>query len=78
LISHGDSDDLIPIETASKLASKLGAQKNIEVKFITIKGANHFYKNKISLLNTEICRYLDESLAPKKEEKAEKKKLKKK
>ena len=65
LISHGDSDELIPIETASKLASKLGAQKNIEVEFTPIKGADHFYRNKIDLLNIEICRYLDESLAPK-------------
>ena len=32
LISHGDADEMIPIETSSKLASKLGAQKNIEVK----------------------------------------------
>ena len=64
LISHGDADELIPIETASKLASKLGAQKNIEVEFTTIKGADHFYRNKIDLLNIEICRYLDESLAP--------------
>ena len=64
LISHGDSDEIIPIETVSKLASKLGAQKNIEVKFAAIKGADHFYKNKIDLLNTEILQYLDKSLKP--------------
>jgi len=67
LISHGDADDLVPVEAASKLASKLGTQKNIEIEFASIKGADHFYKNKIDLLNKEICQYLDKSLAPKDE-----------
>lgn len=70
LISHGDADNLIPIEAASKLASKLGTQKNIGIEFTAIKGADHFYKNKINLLNTEICRYLDESLSSEKEKKS--------
>jgi hypothetical protein len=63
LIAHGDSDESIPIDSVSKLAQKLGAQKNIEIEFTTIKGADHFYKGKVDLLNKEISRYLDESLA---------------
>jgi len=70
LISHGDADNLIPIEAASKLASKLRAQKNIEIEFTAIKGADHFYKNKIDLLNTEICRYLDESFSSEREKRS--------
>lgn len=64
LIVHGDADELIPIEAASKLASKLGIQKNIDIEFTSVKGADHFYKNKIDGLYTVICRYLDKCLAP--------------
>ena len=63
LIVHGEIDDLIPIETTSKLATKLNTQKNIEVEFATIKGANHFYKNKINVLKNEVVKYLDTSLS---------------
>ena len=54
------------------------AQKNIEIEFKAIKGADHFYKNKIDLLNTEICRYLDEALTPKQEKIPKKEKSKRK
>ena len=63
LIVHGEIDDLIPIETTSKLATKLNTQKNIEVEFATIKGANHFYKNKIDILKNEVVKYLNMSLS---------------
>ena len=63
LIVHGEIDDLIPIETTSKLATKLNTQKNIEIEFATIKGANHFYKNKINVLKNEVVKYLDTSLS---------------
>ena len=63
LIVHGDIDDLIPIETTSKLATKLNMQKNIEVKFAAVKGANHFYENKIALLKNEVVKYLETSIS---------------
>ena len=63
LIVHGEIDDLIPIETTSKLATKLNTQKNIEVEFTAIKGANHFYKNKIDILKNEVVKYLNMSLS---------------
>ena len=63
LIVHGEIDDLIPIETTSKLATKLNTQKNIEVEFTAIKGANHFYKNKINVLKNEVVKYLNMSLS---------------
>ena len=78
LITHGDADQSIPSESAQKLAQKLNAQKNIEIDFTLIKGANHFYKDKIDNLNKEICRYLDESLVPEKDEPEKKPKAKKK
>ena len=57
LIVHGEIDDLIPIETTSKLATKLNAQKNIEIEFAAIKGANHFYENKIDVLKNEVVKF---------------------
>ncbi|MDP6260262.1 MAG: alpha/beta hydrolase [Rhodospirillales bacterium] len=78
LITHGDADKSIPLDSAQKLAQKLNAQKNIEIDFTLIKGADHFYKDKIDNLNKEICRYLDESLSPEKDEPEKKPKAKKK
>ena len=63
LIVHGENDDLIPIETTSKLASKLNTQKNIEVEFSAVKGADHFYENRIDVLKKEVIKYLDTSLS---------------
>src|SRR5215475_5826094 len=42
LILQGDKDETVPEESVKKLAEKLGKQRDIEVDFRVIKGANHF------------------------------------
>lgn len=64
LIVHGDADEQVPIESVNKLAQKLSAQKNIEIDYTVMKSADHFFQDKIEKLNKEVCRYLDEALAP--------------
>lgn len=63
LIVHGDTDEHVPADAVKKLADKLDGQKNIAVGLSIIKGADHFYKEKMDFLSQEVARYLDKSLA---------------
>jgi len=63
LIVHGDTDEHVPADAVKKLAHKLDGQKNIAVGLSIIKGADHFYKEKMDFLSQEVARYLDKSLA---------------
>lgn len=62
LIVHGDSDEHVPVEAVQKLAQKLKSQKNITIDFKTIKGADHFYQNKIEDLKKTVENYIDHAL----------------
>ena len=48
-IIHGEDDTNVPVESVKKLASKLDGQKNISVLFQSIKGTDHFFKDKIGV-----------------------------
>lgn len=67
LIVHGDKDEQVPIESVNKLIQKLASQKNITVDFGMIKGADHFYGEKIEEVEKVVDKYLDKALAPAKE-----------
>ena len=62
LIVHGDTDEHVPADAVKKLAHKLDGQKNIAVGLSIIKGADHFYKEKLDFLSQEVAKYLDNSL----------------
>jgi alpha/beta superfamily hydrolase len=63
LIVHGSNDDLVPEPSVSKLATKLGTQRNIRVRYRTIDGANHFFGTHLDHLTTVVDGYLDEHLS---------------
>lgn len=58
LIVHGKSDDVVPEAAAQKLATKLQAQKNIEVQYTPVEGANHFFSGHIDPLSAAVDAYL--------------------
>ncbi|MEE2745640.1 MAG: alpha/beta hydrolase [Pseudomonadota bacterium] len=66
LIVHGDTDEHVPLEAVKKLANKLDGQKHISVNLSIVKGADHFYKNKMDTLTKEISDYLDSSVGEEK------------
>jgi len=47
LIIQGERDDVVPCDPVEKLVEKLHAQKGIEIDHRTIKGANHFFHDKV-------------------------------
>ena len=62
LIVQGKKDDLVPIDETAKLAEKLQSQKNINVEYEEITGANHFYDNEMEKLNKTISIYIEKEL----------------
>lgn len=58
LIVHGKSDDVVPEAAAQKLATKLQAQKNIEIRYTAIPGANHFFSGHIDPLSEAVDAYV--------------------
>ena len=63
IIVHGEADSNVPLESVKKLASKLDSQKNISVSFQSIKGTDHFFKDKIEELSSAVSTYIQEALA---------------
>jgi alpha/beta superfamily hydrolase len=64
LIVQGDKDDVVPEESVKKLAEKLGKQRDIEVDFRVIKGANHFFTDRMDKLDTVVEEYVETAMAP--------------
>ncbi len=58
LIIQGDKDSVVSEDSVSELANRLSKQKNIDVNYRVIAGADHFFRDKIELLNEEIRDYL--------------------
>jgi alpha/beta superfamily hydrolase len=66
LIVQGSKDDVVPEANVAKLAQRLQNQRHIEVDYRVIKGANHFYEEKMDVLSSTIGTYLQKSFSPKK------------
>ena len=62
LITYGKNDELVPEDSLLNLKERLSSQKNIEVKFNSMVGANHFYNNKEKELASTIENYLKEKI----------------
>ena len=64
LVVHGDQDKLVPEEAILKLTNKLNLQRDITVTLKSIKGADHFYKDRLDELIKQIEAYLDIASEP--------------
>ena len=62
LMVFGKNDELVPEENILSLKKRLNLQKNIEVKFESIPGANHFYNKKEKELTLIVENYLKEKI----------------
>jgi uncharacterized protein len=58
LIIHGDKDQLVPLESVQKLINKLMHQRDITIDFRLVKGADHFFQNRLEELDEEVEEYL--------------------
>ncbi|MDC0348917.1 alpha/beta hydrolase [Alphaproteobacteria bacterium] len=63
LMIQGASDEIVPLESVNKLATKLSNQQNIDVSFKKIEGADHFFTGKLNILLKDIRTYLEKSIS---------------
>jgi uncharacterized protein len=54
LIIQGDKDTIVPEQYPAKLAEKLSHQKDVEIDYDVITGADHFFRDKIHILDKHI------------------------
>ena len=62
LFLSGDQDDIVPANSIESLVEKLRQQRGIEIDHHTIKGANHFYHDRLEQLETIVSSYLMTSM----------------
>lgn len=58
LILQGDMDSVVREEAVHELAQKLSKQKTVNSEYRMIAGADHFFREKIDVLNDEVDDYL--------------------
>ncbi len=63
MIVHGKDDDVIPVDSVDKLAQKLSSQKNITIDYRLVDNCDHFFQNKLDVLNDHVNGYLDARMA---------------
>ncbi|MCZ6763573.1 MAG: alpha/beta hydrolase [Alphaproteobacteria bacterium] len=59
MILHGDKDDVVPHEAVGQLVEKLARQKGVVIDYRLQKGLDHFYLNKMDVIEKNIVSYLD-------------------
>ena len=64
LILQGDKHETVPEESVKKLAEKLSKQRDIEIDYRIIKGANHFFTDRLDKLETAVDDYVHTAMAP--------------
>ena len=58
MVIQGDQDEIVPEAPVAKLVEKLGHQRDLEIDYRVIKGANHFYQNHVDELDGAVKDYL--------------------
>jgi alpha/beta superfamily hydrolase len=64
LILQGDKDEIVTEESVHKLSDKLGRQKDITIDYRVIKGANHFFTDRLDQLTAITGEYLAAATKP--------------
>ncbi|HEX9461599.1 MAG TPA: alpha/beta hydrolase [Alphaproteobacteria bacterium] len=64
LILQGDKDETVPEESVKKLSEKLSKQRDIEIDYRIIKGANHFFTDRLDKLDAAVEDYVERAMAP--------------
>jgi hypothetical protein len=65
LVIQGDEDDIVPQDAVGKLVQKLSNQRDINIDYRIVEGANHFFHERLDELTGEIDSYLTGPAKPK-------------
>ena len=58
LIIQGDQDSVVSVDNVTRLAEKLGKQRNAGIDYRIVLGADHFYRSHLNDLNAHIEDYI--------------------
>jgi alpha/beta superfamily hydrolase len=58
LVLHGDADELVPPEAVGKLVEKLRAQRDLNIDYRLLPGANHFFNGMVEQVAGQADDYL--------------------
>jgi alpha/beta superfamily hydrolase len=58
LILQGDQDQIVPLEAMQKLVAKLKHQRDITIDYRIVKGADHFFQNRLEELGQIVEDYV--------------------
>ena len=58
LVVLGSADEIVTQEAVQKLVDKLSSQRDIDIEYKVVAGANHFFQNNIEDLDRQVDRYL--------------------
>lgn len=67
-VIQGDADDVVPSDSVKKLVDKLSHQRDVEVDYRIIKGADHFFTNHLEMVGKYVREYVEARLAAQSEE----------
>jgi alpha/beta superfamily hydrolase len=70
LVLQGDNDDIVPQEAVNKLVQKLSHQRDIQIDYRIVEGANHFFHDRIEQMAAEVDDYLATVMRPRRAAKA--------
>jgi len=65
LMLHGDSDELVPEPAVRKLVDKLNTQKNVQVDYRILAGADHVFANHADPISAAVEDYVKKTMARK-------------
>ncbi|MDR1365780.1 MAG: alpha/beta hydrolase [Holosporales bacterium] len=58
MVVQGDSDDIVSTEEVTKLVKKIQAQKKVDINYVIMEKADHFFKENLGALSSHIKSYL--------------------
>ena len=59
LVIHGDADEVVPHDSVAQLVAKLAKQKGVVIDYRLQKGIDHFYQDRLDIIEDNIASYLD-------------------
>ena len=62
MIMQGDNDDIVNETDVALFANKLDAQRSINIIYSKVKGADHFFTDKLDKVNSTIKKYVSNAL----------------
>jgi alpha/beta superfamily hydrolase len=62
-VIQGAADEVVPVELVTKLVHRLSSQRNVEIDFRVVDGANHFFNGELAAVTQSVKDYVSGRIA---------------